>query len=808
MDPIAFSQRLLFLAEQLSAVGIEKPKAELICLVASAGQRVSPAWYSASRATLDKLKIYAWTKPITIVQIMDNLVTQPVVPSEEFPQALATSPEKKKKKKKCSRHLRGNHDVESCRVNLCNQTQSKPSDSGKSKIIDLGNSVVLFTSMVANTVEGNPSHPDLCFVDSGASFHMTGARDTPMTPYTLITIASFTSSPLLSESQTTKELLDTTTNAARMALGANEGAAQAAQAAIEVHRRAYDSANEANSSADAANHLENVASYSANAASHSASEAHHSVSKANEAVVAAISVANCPPLYNLVEDDVESISSEAIDPRLKQIEYEPEDLWIFKTKYADGKAIRYKTRWVACGNFQDPTEYETFSAVASATSLRSVLALAAINQWRVFQADVNTAFLHGKLLPEEHIYIRMPDGYRSKNSSGQELVGKLCRALYGLRHALRCWFEALEKLLLSLDFHSLDVDPCIFLTPGCIIMIHVDDMLVIGPDPVRLRHVYEQIHAVYPMKGLDPVSTYLSIQFSVEPGQISLVQTQYVADLMDRFQVSHLPAKVRAVPMSGTTFRNISSPAPNSPALNTEDTALYLQIVGSLQWLSCMTRPDITFATSHLARYSHRTTTAHLEAAKGVLRYLRSTLTRGICYSASANQGLEVYTDAAFGDHLDRKSTSGYLFKLAGSPISWRAVKQSIQAGSTADAEYLAATIAAKEARYIRRLLADLPQSRNESDLQRPLTLFCDSTNAIANMSRPSINKRTLHLDSAYHFIHEAVQSGWIKPTHVSTENMAADGLTKTLDSQKYAVFLRLLGLVDQAHNSEIKRAC
>ncbi|KAL5606063.1 uncharacterized protein BROUX77_003256 [Berkeleyomyces rouxiae] len=230
---------------------------------------------------------------------------------------------------------------------------------------------------------------------------------------------------------TAKELLDITTNAARMALGANEGATQAAQAAIEAHRRAHDLANEANTSADAANYLANAASYSANAASQSA----------NEAVVAAISAANRPPpLYNLVEDEVESIASEVIDPRLRQIEYEPEDLsralvshppqelvlhnqsaegdvemneddpyyyalhtmaadpstfrqamrtshasqwqqacdeemkvhhsiptfslvpkpkgvpilpsrWVFKTKSVDGKVIRYKARWVACGNF-------------------------------------------------------------------------------------------------------------------------------------------------------------------------------------------------------------------------------------------------------------------------------------------------------------------------------------------------------------------------------------------------------------------------------------------------------------------------
>ncbi|KAL5601129.1 uncharacterized protein BROUX77_005378 [Berkeleyomyces rouxiae] len=298
------------------------------------------------------------------------------------------------------------------------------------------------------------------------------------------------------------------------------------------------------------------------------------------------------------------------------------------------------------------------------------------------------------------------------------------------------------------------------------------------------------------------------MKFTVEPGQINIVQSQYINDVLNRFQMTNLPSKARSVPMTSATFRVISSPTINSPSLCIEDTALYLQIVGSLQWLSCMTRPDIIFATSYLTRYSHKPTNAHLEAAKGVLRYLRSTIDRGICYSAAANQGLGAFTDATSGDHLDPKSTSGYLFKLAGSPISWCKVKQSIQAGSTADAEYLAATLAAKEGRFIQRLLADLPNSRHVSDLQRPLTLKCDSTNAIANMSRPSLNKRTLHLDVAYHFVHESVQQGWIKPLHVSTDDMAADGLTKTLDTQKYKTFLVLLGLMDLLSNLGSKRAC
>ncbi|KAL2887334.1 hypothetical protein HOO65_050455 [Ceratocystis lukuohia] len=172
-----------------------------------------------------------------------------------------------------------------------------------------------------------------------------------------------------------------------------------------------------------------------------------------------------------------------------------------------------------------------------------------------------------------------------------------------------------------------------------------------------------------------------------------------------------------------------------------------------------------------------------------------------IWYSESANQGLKAYTEAAFGDHLDRRSTSGYPFKLAGSPVSWRTVEQTIQAGATADAEYIAATLATKQARFLRNLLGELA-TRKIANLQQPLFLHCDRTNAIANMNRPEITKRSLRIDAAYHFVHDAVQQGWIKRVHVGTQDMAADGLTKALVKIKRADFTRLLSLTD----SEVKK--
>ena len=469
--------------------------------------------------------------------------------------------------------------------------------------------------------------------------------------------------------------------------------------------------------------------------------------------------------------------------------------WILRTKYAEnGSVARRKARWVVCGNFQDPTEFETFSAVASAVSLRVILAYAALNSWHIRQADVTTAFLHGRL-HDEDIYVRLPDGYQENDKHGNPLYAKLDRALYGLRHAPRRWFECLESLLTSLDFHTLDSDSCVFMTTGVIILLHVDDMLILGPSLERITEIYDKINAVYPMKGLDEVSTYLGMKISSTPEGVTVSQAAYVRDILARFDMRD--AHHRKVPMTTAIFRDLSEHPDRLPSLDKDEHQIYLKIVGSLQWLSCMTRPDIAFATSFLARYSHKPTTAHLIAAKGVLRYLASTPSRGLSYLTHGTPHLEAYTDAAFADHLDRKSTSAYLFKLASSPVSWRTVKQTLQAGSTADAEYVAATLAAKETKLLVFLMAELPRSPNVilSSPERPIQLFCDSTNAIAKMSQPARSRKSLHLDAAYHYVHEATQRSLITPVHVSTHEMAADGLTKPLDASKFPTFVHLLGL-------------
>ena len=100
---------------------------------------------------------------------------------------------------------------------------------------------------------------------------------------------------------------------------------------------------------------------------------------------------------------------------------------------------RYKARLVALGSKKEyGVDYEeTFAHVAKMTTVRTILAIAASQSWRLHQMDVKNAFLHGDL--QEEIYIKLPS---SMTTSSPHDVCKLKRSLYMLKQAPRTWLRS------------------------------------------------------------------------------------------------------------------------------------------------------------------------------------------------------------------------------------------------------------------------------------------------------------------------------------------------------------------------------
>ena len=142
------------------------------------------------------------------------------------------------------------------------------------------------------------------------------------------------------------------------------------------------------------------------------------------------------------------------------------------------------------------------------------------------------------------------------------------------------------------------------------------------------------------------------------------------------------------------------------------DPSLYKSIVGSLMYLTA-TRPDIMHAVSLISRFMDRPKEARWKAAKRILRYVKGAKRYGILYTISENYKLIGYTDSDWAGSVDdRKSTSGYVFHMGSEVISWNSKKQPIVALSTAEAEYVAATAAACQSIWMRRMLRILCQEQ------------------------------------------------------------------------------------------------
>lgn len=124
------------------------------------------------------------------------------------------------------------------------------------------------------------------------------------------------------------------------------------------------------------------------------------------------------------------------------------------------------------------------------------------------------------------------------------------------------------------------------------------------------------------------------------------------------------------------------------------DGTLFKQMVGTLRFL-CNSRPDIAFAVGLVSRFMSDPKVSHMIAVKRILRYLKCTQNAGLLFPKGPGQcaELEAYSDSDWsGDKVDRKSTSGYMFKFLNAPISWCSKKQNVIALSSCEAEYMAAS--------------------------------------------------------------------------------------------------------------------
>ena len=461
--------------------------------------------------------------------------------------------------------------------------------------------------------------------------------------------------------------------------------------------------------------------------------------------------------------------------------------WIFKIKRnSDGSINKFKARLVAKGYIQrHGVDFEeVFAPVARMETVRLLIALAASRGWEVHHLDVKTAFLHGDL--REEVYVSQPEGFEIKGQENK--VYKLHKALYGLRQAPRAWNEKLNKVLGNLGFSKCSKEAALYRKQDkdhvLLIAVYVDDLLVCGSSLELIQEFKEGMSKNFEMSDLGRLTYYLGIEVVQHTDGITLCQEGYAKKVLEKSRMSDCNA-VQSPMEPGLSI----SKCEEEPSIDEKE---YRRNIGCLRYL-LHTRPDLSFCVGVLSRYMQSPRQSHGVALKQILRYLQGTLKHDLSFRRYTSTKLVGFSDSSHNvDEDDGRSTTGHIFYYSDSPITWCSTKQETVALSSCEAEFMAATEAAKQAIWLRELLEEIVGEKNEK-----VTILIDNKSAIALTKNPVFHGRSKHIHRRYHFIRECVEKDLINVKHVPGVEQRADILTKALGRLKFKEMRELVGVED-----------
>ncbi|GJS55900.1 putative ribonuclease H-like domain-containing protein [Tanacetum coccineum] len=361
-----------------------------------------------------------------------------------------------------------------------------------------------------------------------------------------------------------------------------------------------------------------------------------------------------------------------------------------------GIVIKNKARLVAQGYTQEEgIDYdEVFALVARIEAIRVFLAYALFKYLMVYQMDVKSAFLYGKI--KEEVYICQPPEFKDLDFPSRGY--KVEKALYGLHQAPRAWYETLSTYLLDNGFQRGKIDKTLFIKRDkgdiLLVQVYVDD-IIFGSTKKSLCTEFEKMmHKKFQMSSMGELTLFLGLQVMQKEDGIFISQDKYVTEILKKF--SFTDVKTASTPMET-----------QKPLLKDEDgkevdVYMYRSMIGSLMYVTSL-RPDIMFVVCACARYKVNPKVSHLYAVKRIFRYLKGQLKLGLWYPKDSPFDLVAYTDSDYaGASLDRKSTTGGCQFLRCRLISWQCKKKTVVANSTTEAEYVAASSCCRQVKTVK----------------------------------------------------------------------------------------------------------
>ena len=289
----------------------------------------------------------------------------------------------------------------------------------------------------------------------------------------------------------------------------------------------------------------------------------------------------------------------------------------------------------------------------------------------------------------------------------------------------------------------------------------------------------------FAIKDLGILNWFLGIQFKFSDSMISMNQSFYVQQILEKFNMSE--AQPRSLPCDPSIYDLLR--LPSEPL---ENPTLYRELLGSLIYLMTCTRPDLAFIVTLLSRFMQKPTKRHLKLARSVLQYLIGTKHYDLKYVRTADiLKLIGYSDSDWASDIDFQSISGHVFSLnpPSGLVAWRSGKQSLVAGSSCEAEYIALYHAGAEAVYLRQLLAEFLNAPLQTVL-----IYGDNIGSIQLAKHPAYKRKSRHISIKYHFVRRYVANKSIALSYIPSKENIADMATKPIKGPNMKSFASIRG--------------
>ncbi|MBW0533978.1 hypothetical protein O181_073693 [Austropuccinia psidii MF-1] len=260
---------------------------------------------------------------------------------------------------------------------------------------------------------------------------------------------------------------------------------------------------------------------------------------------------------------------------------------------------------------------KTYAPTGRLNSLRALVAFACINKLQFHQIDIKSAFLNSQL--KETVYLAVPQGLQIDK---QKFCLRMNKAIYGLRQAPLAWYEHLKNWLESEKFSVCTLDPCVFYRAGSTpvwLYIHVDDIGIFSKNTAFFK---AEIEKEFNTKDIREEDLMLGIKIQKMKNSISLDQQHFTEALLEQYGMN--ACKTVTTPLTPNEHLRPATDNKTSAFKNLK--VNYRSAIGSIDYLSTATRPDLSFSVSTLSQYLEWPGMKHWQAFLHFLKYLRGSI--------------------------------------------------------------------------------------------------------------------------------------------------------------------------------------